>query len=120
MAYLKKLLKPFIYMLISLLIGTLLLTLINYINSGFIFKSLKLIIPIISMFIGGFMIGKRSIKKGWLEGIKIGLIFIFILVLYNLIILNNPFTLKTIIYYLILLSISVVGSMLGINKKIDK
>ena len=43
MSYLKKLVKPLLYMLIILLVGSLFITLINYVNSGFLFKILKLL-----------------------------------------------------------------------------
>ena len=83
------------------------------------FKTLsifKIIIILSSMFIGGFLIGKKSSKKGWLEGLKIGLIFIFLLFIFN-IILGNGFSFKNMFYDLILCGSCVFGSMLGINKK---
>lgn len=118
MNYLKNIGIALIY-IISFLLGlTFISTIFNYINlfgNSFI-NILKVIIPIISLFIGGFVIGKRTGKKGWLEGIKLGLIFLFVLTIFNYLALDTSFTLKTIIYYLILTSSSTFGSMIGVNK----
>ena len=69
------------------------------------------------MFVGGFIMGKNSKQKGWLEGLKLGLIVLLILVLMNYLILGQSFEVKNLVYYLILLSSTIFGSMIGINKK---
>lgn len=122
MIYLKKLGKALIYVLSTLLIGTLIITLLNYIFGGTFFKIIKLIVPILSTLIGGYIIGKESKKKGWLEGLKLSLIIIIIFALFNYLGLHNSFSLKVIIYYLIITAFCIIGSMLGISKNetIDK
>ncbi len=122
MIYLKKLGKSLIYVLSTLLIGTLIITLLNYIFGGTFFKIIKLIVPILSTLIGGYIIGKESKKKGWLEGLKLSLIIIIIFALFNYLGLHNSFSLKVIIYYLIITAFCIIGSMLGISKNetIDK
>lgn len=122
MIYLKKLGKALIYVLSTLLIGTLIITLLNYIFGGTFFKIIKLIVPILSTLIGGYIIGKESKKKGWLEGLKLSLIIIIIFALFNYLGLHNNFNLKVIIYYLIITAFCIIGSMLGISKNetIDK
>lgn len=119
MNYLKLLGKSFIYIVSILLISTLVVTILNYFN---IFGSklvtfFKIVIALISMFVGGFIMGKNSKQKGWLEGLKLGLIILLILVLMNYLILRQSFEIRNLVYYLILLSSSVFGSMIGINKK---
>lgn len=121
MNYLKLLGKSFIYIVSILLISTLVVTILNYFN---IFGSklvtfFKIVIALISMFVGGFIIGKNSKQKGWLEGLKLGLIVLLILVLLNYLILRQSFEIKNLVYFLILLSSSIFGSMIGINKKVQ-
>ena len=77
---------------ISFLIGlTFIFSFLNYINflGDGIFKFIKILIPIISIFIGGFLIGKKSVSKGWLEGIKYGLIILFLMFLVSIIFFRN-------------------------------
>ena len=120
MNYLKILRKCFIYMVSILLISTFVITILNYFNifNGKVVTFFKIIIALISMFVGGFIMGKNSKQKGWLEGLKLGLIILLTLVLINYLILRQSFQVRNLIYYLILLSSVIFGSMIGINKKI--
>lgn len=118
MKYAKNLGFSLLFIIGSLLILTLLLTFFNYFNlfSNGLVSTFKIIIPIISLFAGGFFIGKKSSKKGWLEGLKLSLIFTIILILFNLLGLENKLDLKNILYYLIIIISCMFGGMLGINK----
>ncbi len=118
MKYAKNLGFSLLFIIGSLLILTLLLTFFNYFNlfSNGLVSTFKIIIPIISLFAGGFFIGKKSSKKGWLEGLKLSLIFTIILILFNLLGLGNKLELKNILYYLIIIISCMFGGMLGINK----
>lgn len=115
--YMINYLKSMICTLGTILIGTILLTIFNYFNilNGTLLKIIMLIIPIIGIFIGSFKIGKISSKKGYIEGLKYGVIWIILLLIINLIIKN--FNITSIIYYLILIFISIIASVLGINKR---
>ena len=62
------------------------------------------------------MIGKSCDKKGWLNGLEIGIILTVILVFINFL-LKNKINVLFIFYYLALNIISVVSSMIGINRK---
>lgn len=119
MNYLKKIGKSLIYTFLIFIIGTILTTLFSYLSEGIIYKTLKILIPIIALFIGGLIIGKNSKSKGWFEGLKYGAIVIIILSLLGLLFSNELFDIKRIIYYLILIFIAILGSMLGINKNVD-
>ena len=121
MNYLKILGKSLLYMTSILFISTLIITLLNYFNifGSKIVTVFKIIIVLISMFVGGFIMGKNSNKKGWLEGLKLGLIILVILILVNFI-LKQSFDIRNLIYYLILIASTVFGSMIGINKKIEE
>ena len=119
MRYLKKLGFSFIYIITSILILTFISTIFSYFNifSDKVMSIVKIIIPIIGLLIGGFYIGKRTNKKGFLEGLKLGLIFSLLLIIFNILVLNNSFKLKYLLFYLILIASSILGSMIGINKK---
>lgn len=77
------------------------------------------ILNIIIFFALSFINAKKKQKRGYLEGLFIGLIFILLMYLIKLIIVNNSFNIATIIYYIILLLSSILGGMFGINKKSD-
>jgi len=115
-------LKNIGYILLGLLVMTIITTILNYFNifGSKIVTFFKLVIALISIFVGGFIMGKNSKQKGWLEGIKLGLIILFILVIINYIILNQSFEIRNLVYYLILMVSSIFGSMIGINKKIEE
>jgi len=100
-----------------ILISVFILTLVNYFNllSPSVVSILKLIIPLISIFTSGYQLGKKSEKKGYLEGLKIG--GLIILVFWVLILFLYEFVWKSLLYYLILLLTSIFSSMLGINRK---
>lgn len=118
MNYLKKVGIGLLYTIIPILVLTFIVTLLHYfgiINKG-VLTILEIIIPSISLFIGGFQVGKKSKQKGWLEGIKFSLIIFIIMIILNLI-FKNYLEFKNILYYLILFSLCTIGSMMGINKK---
>ena len=118
MDYLKKLGISFIYILSFILGLTFISTLFNYIGllNNTAVNIMKIIIPVLSMFIGGFIIGKKTGKKGWLEGLKLSLIFLVILTLFNYLGLKSNISLKVGIYYLILIISTMFGSIIGVNK----
>lgn len=118
MSYLKKLGISILY-IVSFILGlTFIFTLLNYVGlfNNTTINIIKIIIPIISMFVGGFVIGKRTGKQGWLEGLKLSLIFLVILTLFNYLGLKSSISLKVIIYYLMLMISTIFGSIIGVNK----
>jgi putative membrane protein (TIGR04086 family) len=102
---------------IVLLGGTLILTLINYFNimGSKIVAVMRFILPVIAILISSYRLGKMSDKKGYLEGLKFGSIIILIFMV--LVIILDKLSLKGILYYAILLLISIMGSTIGINKR---
>ena len=103
----------------SFLILNILITIFNYfeIFNSNIIKILKIITIIISIVISGIYLGLNSNKKGYLEGLKLGGIIIAIFTLLTLILKPIEFNTFTIFYYIIILGLSVLSSMIGINKK---
>lgn len=114
-----KYLKSLLYTLISMVILSILITILNYFNiiGTTTINYLKLLVAILSIFIGGIYIGKSSLNKGYLEGIKIGVILIIIFFLISYLGFNKGITFDNIIYYIIILTSSILGSIIGINKK---
>lgn len=116
----KNYLKYFGILLLSIIIPIFILTIFNYfkIFSNNIIDTLKLIITLTSILINSFYLGKNSKSKGYIEGLKFGSLFIIFITLLNLILVNE-FSLKILIYYLLIIITSMVGSTIGINKKND-
>lgn len=119
MEFFKKSLKSLLYIFSIIIVSTFLVTTLNYFNiiGPKLLTIFKILIILSSMFTGGIIIGKNSKQKGWLEGIKLGLIVTVILVLFKYLGLNQKFLITNIIYYIILIISCTLGSMIGINKK---
>lgn len=119
MKYLKKLGFSFLYIIGTILISTFIITFLNYFNiiSDKVISIFKILIPIVSLFIGGFYIGKKSNSKGYLEGLKLGLLFSIFLLIFNFLAFSNSFKLKYLLFYIIIITSSILGSMIGINRK---
>lgn len=110
--------------LISLGIGfsiIIVLTLINTILSSFnilpsgISMVLKVLIPIIAMFLSGIYIGIKTNEKGYIEGSKIGIIYV--LLIFFLTLFFSNIKLINFLNYIIVILSSTIGSMIGINKR---
>ena len=113
----KKILKSLIIITATFLLLTFITTILNYFNllNYKIINITKIIIPIISAFIGGINIGKNSIKKGWFEGLKLSISLSAILLIITL--LLNKYKIEYLIYILIISISGILGSIIGINKK---
>ncbi|MDD2409624.1 MAG: TIGR04086 family membrane protein [Bacilli bacterium] len=75
-----------------------------------------LIFMVIISLISGFLIGKKSEKKGYLNGLILGILFCLFLFIFSLL-FKDSYNINTIIYYLIIIVSSSIGSMFGIQKK---
>lgn len=119
MTFLKNASKAIGFSLLIMLVLTFIVTLFNYIGlfNLKIVNAFSYITPFISCLIGGMTLGRRSNKKGYLEGLKLGLIIILLLFIFNFLALNQGYTLPNIILYIIILGASILGSMVGINLK---
>lgn len=110
-------LKSSLWSISILIISSIIITILNYFNviSGIPLKIIFLLIPIISILVGGYKLGKSSNEKGYFEGIKYGIIWIILFLIVSITCKSLDWT--SVIYYVILLFISVLGSILGINRK---
>ena len=118
MTYLKKLGRALLFVLVISTLLTFIITIFSYFNifSDNLTKVLKLMTPIIGVFTGGIVIGRRTNKKGFVEGIKLALIIDIILIIVSLI--SGSLNVESILFYLILLISTIFGSMIGIQKKV--
>lgn len=110
----------YIYKFILLiLILTTIETIINLIIpiSSTINQIITLIIISIYILITNIKRGKRIESKAYIEGLKIGIIYCLILYILGIPILLFKLPLKRILYYLILIIISITSTIIGINKK---
>jgi len=114
----KNYLKSYLYLFISILIFTIVLSLINYFYV-FPTKVIKLLIPIISILISSIILGKNTKSKAYLEGIKFTSLYIILSIIISLI-TKNPFTFKLILSFLLQLLSGIIGAMIGINLNKEK
>lgn len=105
-----------------ILIFSFFINLLNYFNilSENSYKIFLVLLVSISMFISAFILGKNTQEKGYLEGIKLGIILIILMITISYLSTDILPSIKSIIYYLILLLSSIIGSTFGINKKKEK
>ena len=98
---------------------SIILTTLNYFHITYTKESniISLILMIIIFSIIGFKFGKKAIKKGYLEGLKIGSSLIFLFIIINILFFHSSFRFNQLIYYTVLILSSTLGSMLGISKK---
>ena len=117
MTFIKKYIFSTILTFLSVLIMLLVLTILYYYNLIKLgaYNILKLISLIFSTLISSIYLGTKTKQKGYLEGIKLALIIITLFIIPTIILSN--FNIKILIYYLIILITSSLGSMIGINIK---
>lgn len=120
-----KLLKKynFIYnFLIFILIITIIQTFINIIFplENNINKIISFIMIILYSIKTGYKKGKVTESKAYKEGIKIGLINILTLYVLGCLTFSFTISINKLIYYSIILITTILGSIIGINKKVLK
>ena len=115
----KKIMINILKVLIPILGISMILCILNYIGllNYKVLDIFKYIIVFISVFIGSLYYGIFNKKKGIQNGIKLGLLIIVVLSLFNFVIFLNKFSIKSLIYYTLILIVSIVGNILGVNKK---
>ena len=110
-------LKSSLYSLGIMIICTIIITILNYFNiiNGTLLNIIHYIIPIISVMVGSFILGKTSSKKGYIEGLKYSGMWSIIFLIINIFI--KELNISSIIFFVILILLSMLSSILGINRK---
>ena len=113
-----KYLKSLLYIVIPLLILNIIISVLYYFDllSSNAFNISRLSILLLSVLIGGFNIGKSSKEKGYIEGLKLGILIIVFMFIFSLI-LKSSFSISKFLYYIVIIIVSILGSMIGINKR---
>ncbi len=121
MNYLKKIGKILLITFISIVILGLILNTLYYFDiiSNNIYNIMKMIIVLLVLFISAFLLGKSSSKYGLVEGLKLGAIFLLIMIILK-VINSSAFDIRTFIYSIIILLTTSIGAVIGINKKEKK
>lgn len=115
---LKNLLKYLGYYTLFLLSLVFITSLLNLIKVNSTITNLMIFIFNITLFfVFGLKNGKKANNKGYLAGLKVGGLFLLILIIISLFTSKNIFSLSTLIYYIVLILASTLGGCLGINKK---
>lgn len=105
-----------LYSFISIFLLTFVLTFFSYIdfvNSGW-FIFFMIFNLVFSIFLGGFVVGKGSRCKGFLEGIKFGVIALLIISLINFMGFQSSFDMKFVMFSFIIIVSAMLGGMVGI------
>lgn len=104
------------------LVFGLFLTNLNFFDlvSNNIYKVIMILFTIISIFTGSYILGSKTDKKGYIEGLKFGIIIIFLFFVISFLAFDKGINLSSLLYYLIILGISSSGSMVGINRRKSK
>ena len=119
MKYLKNILTCFGIVIASIMVLSFIMTIFSFFNilNDSVTSIFKILIPIISLLMSGIVMGRNSTKKGWLEGLKLGLLVSLLIMLFNMLGLRNSFKISNLLFYTILTFSSIVGSMIGISAK---
>lgn len=106
------------YSLLFLILSSFIITFFSYFNfiNETVLTILEISLPIISFFIAGILIGRKANKKGYLEGLKVSLLMIVFIFLFNLLAFGEMINLKNALSFLIWIASSMFGSIIGINK----
>lgn len=106
-----------IFLIFELMI-TFIVSLLNLIglNSG-ITSIILFISNILLFFILTFSNSYKRHKKGLLEGLLLGIIFLILMFLIKVIFFKSSLGVSTLIYYIILIIVSLLGGTMGVNKK---
>lgn len=113
----KNYLFSFGLMILFILISIIFINVFYYFNliSENIYRFFKILSIIINIFFGGFIVGKNSNNKGYLNGLVFGIIISSISLILSIIFSNLQF--KLLVYYLVIITSSCLGGTIGIRKK---
>lgn len=114
----KKLIKPVAILVASSVLYLIILTVLHYFGVMKLASigSVNFVVMAIVTFIAGIFLGKKTSKKGYLEGLKLGSIVVISMFLVNVIFYRH-IDLYVFLYYLVLITSPTIGSMIGINLK---
>ena len=89
------------------------------VNSG-ITSIVLFVCNLVLFFILNYINAYKLKKKGFIEGLLLGVIYVILMIIIKLLLFSSPLNISSIIYYIILLLTSILGGMFGVNKKSDE
>lgn len=100
------------------LIGSFILSVFNYFfMSSKTVHVIGLVFLILLFLIFSFKEARISTSRGIVTGLKVGLFLNALLIFINLILFQSSFKFLRLVYYIILLFSSILGSIIGVNTK---
>lgn len=121
MKNLKKFSLSILSIIITIIFVSLFLTILYYFDyiSTDTYKFFKIGALVITLIVNSIILGRNSIKNGYLDGIKLGILLILFCTFVTIV--QKKISIHLIIYNVIILISTTLGSMIGINtKKIEK
>ena len=121
MKNIKKFSLSILSIIITIIFVTLFLTVLYYFDyiSTDTYKFFKIGALVLTLVINSIILGRNSIKKGYLDGIKLGILLVLFCTFVTIV--QKKITIHLILYNIIILISTTLGSMIGINtKKIEK
>lgn len=112
-----KYLKSFILFILCLIVSVVIFSTFSYfdITTSRLSLIIILIFVILGSLVSGLYTGTNTKNKGYLEGLKQGSINALVMCIFTL--LFSKIKITSILYYLLIIGITTLGSVIGINKK---
>ena len=106
----------FKYIYITVIVS-LFITILEYIGISFsLLSMLSILTNLLLVFIFSYKNSKNKLIRGYKSGIKFGIKIWIILFIINVVTLNK-LTMKCLLYYVIIMFISIIGAVIGKNKQ---
>ncbi len=121
MKNIKKFSLSILSIIITIIFVSLFLTILYYFDyiSTDTYKFFKIGALVITLIVNSIILGRNSIKNGYLDGIKLGILLILFCTFVTIV--QKKISIHLILYNIIILISTALGSMIGINtKKIEK
>ena len=115
----KKYLPAFLYTITICILGTFVASVLYYFNiyGEKINTIILYLVSIVAMFVGSYIVGKKTNKKAIIGGSIYFSIYFIIMLLLSFLIFKASFKISSLIYFLILYIFSILGSIIGKNSK---
>lgn len=98
--------------------GSIIISILYYfLFSSKIVNVLSILYLLFVFFFFGLKVGKKTESKGFIAGLKIGILLLLCLLLINIIFYRSSFSFIRILFYVLYLLASVFGATIGINTK---
>jgi putative membrane protein (TIGR04086 family) len=105
----------FVFMGICTLVLSLMLWLSNFQEHSL--STAAFVIHAVAVLAGGFTAGRNTLRKGWLNGGSVGLVYTLIIMLVGFLGFDAGLNLQSLLLLAICLAAGAIGGMLGVNMR---